>query len=53
MSSLAPIESRYTGGRIGREIPRHRVKTALEALAGAGSVAGGGGSKPRIYWLTD
>ena len=39
--------------RIGREIPRHRVKRALEALVGGGSVACEGERKSRVYWLTD
>jgi ATP-dependent DNA helicase RecG len=37
--------------RIGAEIPRHRLKRALEALAGRGEVAFEGERKARVYWL--
>ena len=38
--------------RIGTEIPRHRVKRALDALATDGRVAHEGERKARVYWLT-
>ena len=36
--------------RIGLEIPRHRLKRALDALIEGGRVAGEGERKARVYW---
>lgn len=38
--------------RIGEEIPRHRVKRALESLVAGGSVAFEGERKARTYWAS-
>ncbi|MBS0234236.1 MAG: ATP-dependent DNA helicase [Proteobacteria bacterium] len=37
--------------RIGGEIPRQKVKEALDSLAGAGTVGREGERKARVYWL--
>jgi ATP-dependent DNA helicase RecG len=37
--------------RIGSEIPRHRLKRALDALVGNSRVVYEGERKARIYWL--
>lgn len=39
--------------RIGPEIPRHRLKRALDTLAKAARVAFEGERKARVYWLPD
>jgi ATP-dependent DNA helicase RecG len=38
--------------RIGAEIPRHRIKRALDALVAAKRVVAEGERKSRMYWLS-